>query len=354
MSRIAIIPARGGSKRIPRKNVKEFCGKPILAYSIEAALNSNLFDEVMVSTDDNGIAKIAKRYGASVPFLRSAETANDFAILKDVLNEVLAKYKELEKSFDEVCCILPTAPLVETVDIIKSHEILEREKCVSVVPVVKYSYTIFRSLKIENGRLAMNWPENFPKRSQDLPDAYHDAGLFYWYSKKYFEEKIAGFGENACPYILEEEKVQDIDTLDDWKMAEIKYSILNNDGDTNMNRKEFYIYRYNLLQSFFSGNLTVGKNFITNEEAYSYAWSCEIYPLFDACYADEEFEGDFRVKKDYVQKVANLIDEIVTDFDVGKICSYPNYYDIQKRLGGKSENLDLPYVLRYIFLTKKI
>lgn len=226
MSRIAIIPARGGSKRIPKKNIKEFCGKPILAYSIEAALNSKLFDEVMVSTDDAEIAEIAKQYCASVPFLRSAETANDFAILKDVLNEVLAKYKELEKSFDEVCCILPTAPLVETADIIKSHEILEREKCVSVVPVVKYSYTIFRSLKIENGRLAMNWPENFPKRSQDLPDAYHDAGLFYWYNKKYFEEKIAGFGENACPYILEEEKVQDIDTLDDWKIAEMKYKML--------------------------------------------------------------------------------------------------------------------------------
>lgn len=226
MSRIAIIPARGGSKRIPRKNIKEFCGKPILAYSIEAALNSKLFDEVMVSTDNNEIKEIAKQYGASVPFLRSAETANDFAILKDVLNEVLSEYKELGKEFDEICCILPTAPLVETADIIKSHEILEREKCVSVVPVVKYSYTIFRSLKIENGRLVMNWPENFPKRSQDLPDAYHDAGLFYWYSKKYFEEKIAGFGENACPYILNEEKVQDIDTLDDWKIAEMKYKML--------------------------------------------------------------------------------------------------------------------------------
>lgn len=231
MSRIAIIPARGGSKRIPRKNIKKFCGKPILAYSIEAALNSKLFDEVMVSTDDNEIAEIAKQYGASVPFLRSAETANDFAILKDVLNEVLAKYNELEKSFDEVCCILPTAPLVETDDIIKSHEILVKEKCVSVVPVVKYSYTIFRSLKIENGRLAMNWPENFPKRSQDLPDAYHDAGLFYWYSKKYFEEEIAGFGEDACPYILDEEKVQDIDTLDDWKIAEMKYKLLKADNN---------------------------------------------------------------------------------------------------------------------------
>ena len=231
MNRIAIIPARGGSKRIPRKNIKEFCGKPILAYSVEAALNSQLFDEVMVSTDDTEIADIAKRYGASVPFLRSAETANDFAILKDILNEVLAKYYELEKLFDEVCCILPTAPLIETDDIIKSHEILEKDNCVSVVPVVKYSYTIFRSLKIENGRLVMNWPENFPKRSQDLPDAYHDAGLFYWYSKKYFEEKIAGFGVDACPYILDEEKVQDIDTLDDWKIAEMKYKLLKADNN---------------------------------------------------------------------------------------------------------------------------
>lgn len=231
MSRIAIIPARGGSKRIPRKNIKEFCGKPILDYSIEAAFESNLFDEVMVSTDDNEIAEIAKKYGASVPFLRSAETSNDFAILKDVLNEVLAKYNALEKSFDEVCCILPTAPLVETDDIIKSHEILEAEKCVSVIPIVKYSYTIFRSLKIENGKLAMNWPENYAKRSQDLPDAYHDAGLFYWYSKKYFEEKTAGFGENACPYVLNEEKVQDIDTIDDWRIAEMKYKLLKTDNN---------------------------------------------------------------------------------------------------------------------------
>lgn len=226
MTRVAIIPARGGSKRIPRKNIKPFCGKPILAYSVEAALKSKLFDEVMVSTDDAEIAEVAKKFGASVPFMRSAETANDYAILKDVLNEVLARYAELGKTFDEVCCILPTAPLIETDDIIKSHEILEKENCVSVVPVVKFSYTIFRSLKIENGRLAMNWPENYAKRSQDLPEAYHDAGLFYWYDRKYFEEKTASFGADSCPYILGEEKVQDIDTLEDWKIAEMKYKIL--------------------------------------------------------------------------------------------------------------------------------
>ncbi|MCR5189270.1 MAG: pseudaminic acid cytidylyltransferase [Treponema sp.] len=226
MSRIAIIPARGGSKRIPHKNIKDFCGKPILAYSIEAALSSKLFDDVMVSTDDEEIAIIAKQYGASVPFMRSSETANDFAILKDVLNEVIAKYKENGKIFDEYCCILPTAPLVEIEDIVKSHKVLETANCVSVVPVVKYSYTIFRSLKIENGKLVMNWPENYSKRSQDLPEAFHDAGLFYWYRKEYFEEKIAGFGENACPYILDEEKVQDIDTEDDWRISEMKYKII--------------------------------------------------------------------------------------------------------------------------------
>lgn len=226
MSKIAIIPARGGSKRIPRKNIKEFCGKPILAYSIEVALQTKLFDEVMVSTDDMEIAEIARKYGAVVPFMRSAEAANDFAILKDVLKEVLSEYQKLGKTFDEICCILPTAPFIESYDVIKSYEILEKEKCVSVIPVVKYSYTIFRSLKVENGRLAMNWPENFPKRSQDLPEAYHDAGLFYWYRNKYFEEKIAGFGNIACPYIFDEKKVQDIDTFDDWQMAEMKYKLI--------------------------------------------------------------------------------------------------------------------------------
>ncbi len=226
MNAVAIIPARGGSKRIPRKNIKPFCGKPILAYSIEAALKSSLFDEVMVSTDDEEIAHVAKQYGASVPFFRSAEASNDYAILKDVLNEVLAEYNKLGKGFEEICCILPTAPLIDFNDLIKAHDVLVKEKTVSVVPVIKYSYTIFRSLKIENNRISMYWPENYSKRSQDLPEAYHDAGLFYWYNKTYFDEKIPGFGEEAYPYILDEEKVQDIDTLEDWKLAELKYRIL--------------------------------------------------------------------------------------------------------------------------------
>lgn len=237
--RLAVIPARGGSKRIPRKNIKDFCGKPIMVFSIDAALKTDLFDEVMVSTDDEEIAEIAKKYGAVVPFLRNSKTSNDFAILKDVLMEVLAKYEEQEKTFDQICCILPTAPLIEAKDIIVAHQILEQHKCVSVIPVVKYSYTIFRSLKIENGKLKMNWPENFFKRSQDLPDAYHDSGLFYWYDKKYFTETVSGFGEDSIPYILNEIKVQDIDTIDDWEIAELKYKLLSimketNDGNQNM------------------------------------------------------------------------------------------------------------------------
>lgn len=226
MSRLAIIPARGGSKRIPRKNIKEFCGKPILTYSIDAALKTKLFDEIMVSTDDEEIAKIAQDYGASIPFMRSNKASDDFAIIKDVLTEVLRTYREQGRIFNQICCILPTAPLIDASDIIAAHKILERERCVSVIPVVKYSYNIFRSLKIENGKLQMIWPDNFSKRSQDLPDAYHDAGLFYWYTKKYFTEMIPGFGESAYPYIIDEIRVQDIDTIDDWNTAELKYTVM--------------------------------------------------------------------------------------------------------------------------------
>lgn len=227
MSRVAIIPARGGSKRIPYKNIKEFCGKPILAYSIRAAVDANLFDEVMVSTDDEQIARVAMDYGAVVPFMRSAENAGDFAVLKDVLNEVLRKYNDCGRVFDEVCCILPTAPLIDANDIVASYKILEALNCISVIPVVKYSYTIFRSLKIENGKLAMNWPENFLKRSQDLPEAYHDAGLFYWHTKRYFVDCVDGFGEDAHPYIIDELKAHDIDTESDWRIAELKYKLLH-------------------------------------------------------------------------------------------------------------------------------
>ena len=227
MSSIAIIPARGGSKRIPHKNIKEFCGKPIIAYSIEAALESKLFDKVMVSTDDERIAEIAEKYGASVPFLRSAETSNDHAILKDVLVEVLNEYHKLGKVFDDVCCLLSTAPFINQKDLLESHALLSGNTT-AVIPVVQFSYTIFRSLKMnEDKTVEMFWPENFATRSQDLPVAYHDAGLFYWYTKEYFEELVPGFGKNARAYELSEIKTQDIDTEEDWKIAEMKYRLLN-------------------------------------------------------------------------------------------------------------------------------
>ncbi len=241
MSRLAIIPARGGSKRIPRKNIKEFCGKPILAYSVEAALKSNLFDEVMVSTDDEEIAEVAKRYGASVPFYRSEKTANDYAILKDVMTEVLSMYKERGKEFDEVCCILSTAPFVTADDLQRAHKLMEENaSATAVLPVVKYSYTIFRSLqKNADGKIEMFWPENFSKRSQDLPEAFHDAGLFYWYRKQYFQEKVAGFGEHSFGYEISESKAQDIDTYEDWAIAEEKYMFLNNKIVVNHGNEEF-------------------------------------------------------------------------------------------------------------------
>ena len=180
MVNLAIIPARGGSKRIPRKNIKLFLGKPIIAYSIEAALKSELFEEVMVSTDDEEIAKIASDYGAKVPFLRNNDTANDFAVLADVVQEVVSNYKKQKKIFDNICCILPTAPFVKSNKIIEAYKKLTDNKFDSVFPVLEYSFPIQRSLKINDDKVAMVWGENLNARSQDLEPRFHDAGQFYW------------------------------------------------------------------------------------------------------------------------------------------------------------------------------
>jgi len=179
MSSIAIIPARGGSKRIPRKNIKNFLGKPIIAYSIEAALQCGLFDVVMVSTDDKEIADIAEEYGAEVPFLRSRENSNDFAGISEVCIEVISKYWCSDIYFDCACCILPTAPFIERKRLIEAAEMLASGRFDCIFTVVEYSYPIQRSLKMDNGFITMKWPENFYKRSQDLEKTYHDAGQFY-------------------------------------------------------------------------------------------------------------------------------------------------------------------------------
>jgi N-acylneuraminate cytidylyltransferase len=226
VSRLAVIPARGGSKRIPRKNIKLFNGRPILSYSIAAALESGLFDEVMVSTDDQEIAEIARAAGATVPFFRRPETANDHAGILEVLKEVVEDYRTLRGTeFEFVCCLLPTAPLLRVEDLKTSHEKLISEGWDSVFPVVRFGYPILRSLTVENGRAVMNWPENYPNRSQDLPPAFHDVGQFYWIRPERCFALGRIFTENSGVIELPETRVQDIDTEEDWKIAELKYRL---------------------------------------------------------------------------------------------------------------------------------
>ncbi len=228
MKNIAIIPARGGSKRIPRKNIKEFCGKPIIAYSIEAALKSDLFDEVMVSTDDEEIAEVAIKYGAKVPFFRSVDNSNDYATLVDVLLEVINQYGVAGIEIENICCILPTAPLISSKRIVESFDLMENKKYASIFPVLEYSYPIQRSLiKNTDGLIRMAWPENTSVRSQDLEKHYHDSGQFYWIKQKSLISEKTVFTTNTGVVELSQLEVQDIDTLDDWKMAEIKYQIIN-------------------------------------------------------------------------------------------------------------------------------
>ena len=223
---LAIITARGGSKRIPRKNIKLFSGFPIIKYSIDAALNSGCFDEVMVSTDDDEIAEIAVKYGASVPFYRSPETSNDHAMTADVIREVLWEYRKRNILFNYACCIYPTAPFISADKIKRGYESLLDSDADSAVPVVRFSYPIQRALKIENGLLEMIWPENLNKRSQDLMPAYHDSGQFYWLKVESFLRHGLLFAEKTVPIEIPESEVQDIDNEEDWKIAEMKYRIL--------------------------------------------------------------------------------------------------------------------------------
>ena len=223
MENLCIIPARGGSKRIPRKNVKLFLGKPMLSYSIEAALKSGLFKEVMVSTDDEEIAEVAQRYGAHVPFMRSQEAASDYATTTDVLKEVLYKYQELGKVFDNFCCFYATAPLVRSEDIVSAFECLQQSVFTCVYPVVQFSYPIWRCLDLaEDGTMTRHWPEYENSRSQDLPKEYHDTGTFYWYkTREWLAGRVIVGGIK-----VDETTIQDIDTETDWKLAELKYQLL--------------------------------------------------------------------------------------------------------------------------------
>lgn len=226
MSSIAIITARGGSKRIPRKNIKEFCGKPIIAYSIEAAIKSELFDEVMVSTDDEEIKEIAIKYGAKVPFMRSEKTSNDYATTQDVLFEVLEEYKKMGQEFDYLCCLYPTAPFVTAEKLKKSMQMLEETNCDTVIPVVSFSFPPQRAFVINDNQLKYHQPENALARSQDLQTMYHDCGQYYCLNVARFIEEKKMVMENVKPIIESELEVQDIDNEMDWQLAELKYKLL--------------------------------------------------------------------------------------------------------------------------------
>ena len=227
MANVAVITARGGSKRIPRKNIKFFRDKPIIAYSIQTALQSGLFDTVMVSTDDAEIAQISIKYGAEVPFYRSPATSDDHSGTADVMLEVIGQLMATGKEFEFACCLYPTAPLIKIEDLRTGYELLRKNSHISVFPVCPFSYPIYRALQVgQDGKVGMIWPENLNRRSQDLPPAYHDAGQFYWMHIPSFLKEKKLMTSNSGSIILNELQVQDIDNETDWKLAEIKYSIL--------------------------------------------------------------------------------------------------------------------------------
>ena len=236
MKKIAIITARGGSKRIPKKNIKDFLGKPIICYSIEAALNSKIFDEVMVSTDSDEISEIAKQAGAKVPFMRSDNTSNDYATTADVLLEVLQKYEELGFCFDYACCIYPTAPFVTSQKLRDAMNILIDSDATDVMPVTEFSFPPQRSVFIRDGNVIPVYPEYQQCRSQDLEPIYHDAGQFYCLDVSTFMPKSDQLPERKIkPIIVSELEVQDIDNFSDWEIAEMKYELMKKRENTAEN-----------------------------------------------------------------------------------------------------------------------
>lgn len=228
MKSLAIIPARGGSKRIKKKNIRDFLGKPIIAYSIQEAVDSCIFKKVMISTDSEEIAQVGISYGAVVPFFRSKKNADEYSVLADVALEVITKYNKMGETFEYACLILPTAPFVKKENLQKALGILKKGETDCVFTVTEYSFPIQRSLKIEKGLLKMNWPENMRKRSQDLEKTYHDAGQFYFFKVDEFLKQKKLYMDKSTPITLSNLEVQDIDTETDWKLAELKYKLINN------------------------------------------------------------------------------------------------------------------------------
>lgn len=219
MLRIALIPARGGSKRIPRKNIRLFDGLPIIQYSIDAALKSSAIDKVVVSTDDEEIADVARKHGAEVPFMRPKNISDDFATTMDVLQHALS-WSEKHYDVEAICCLYPTAPFVKPVDLEKSYEIFSSKKASFVFSATEFPFPIQRAFKIKDGLIELFQPEFAVSRSQDLVPAYHDAGQFYWCQSDAIRNSEHVFGQNSAAFLLDRSRVQDIDTPEDWYFAE--------------------------------------------------------------------------------------------------------------------------------------
>lgn len=224
MKKLAIIPARGGSKRIPRKNIKDFLGEPIMSYSIKAALGSGMFDEVMVSTDDEEIAEVANQCGAQVPFLRSAVNADDHATTFDVIKEVLEEYGENGEKFAQACCLYPTAPFASSIVLKRFSKFLNKTNFDCVFPVLRYGYPIQRALKLgKAGKVEMLNKQFLNTRSQDLEPSFHDAGQFYFFRVEKLLQEGALWTDNTGVLVIDEMQAQDIDNEEDWKIAEFKF-----------------------------------------------------------------------------------------------------------------------------------
>ncbi len=239
MKPVAVIPARGGSKRIPHKNIKNFFGKPMIQYSIDAALESGIFEEVIVSTDDPKIADVAQKAGARVPFTRPESLSDDFKPMGEVLVHALEYLRvEEKKPYEHVCFILATAPFIESEDLKQSYALIRKHQSSAVIPVTTFPFPIFRALKESTeGRLEMVWPEYEMARSNDLPEAYHDAGQFYWLNVETFLKDRKIYAKNSRAFHLPRHRVQDIDTPEDWERAEMIYRAMHSaPPQTNLHR----------------------------------------------------------------------------------------------------------------------
>lgn len=223
---VAIITARSGSKRIPKKNIKEFCGNPIITYPIKEALESGIFDEVMVSTDSVQIASIAEKCGAKVPFLRSEKMSNDVATTSEVLLEVLDEYEKIGKNFENACCIYPTAVFMTKELLQNGMNMIQKYNVDLVIPIVAFSYPPQRGFIIKDSFLQLKYPEYIDARSQDLEKIYHDSGQFYLFNVEHFKKSKRLMTGHIMPLFMSDTEVQDIDTLEDWKIAEMKFRLL--------------------------------------------------------------------------------------------------------------------------------